>query len=117
MTSLGGYDPTKEGAGDGIGPSDSLFFARNMAVGDSAAGAMMMTHQGLADMADISGGPALAPHHHGSSFGEYHHRPLQQFADVPHHGNASDGTPIDPSLFDQLALEMAKGSAWPGPVT
>lgn len=105
MTSFDGYDPTKEGAGDGIGPFDGPFFAQNMVVGDSA-GATMMTHRGLADMADISGGPALAHlHHHSSSFGEYHHHPpLQQFADFRQHGDATDGTPTDPSLFDQLAL-------------
>lgn len=107
MASFDGYDPTKEGAGDGVGPFDSPFFDRNMVVGDSAGATM--THRGLADMADISGGPALDHlDHHSSSFGEYHHHhpaPLQQFSDfLPQHGDATNGTPINPSPFDQLAL-------------
>jgi len=102
------YDAT-ESAGDGIGPFDDPFLARNAAVGDSAGA--MVTHQSLADVADMAdmanicagGGATLALlSHDGSTLG--HHHPLQPFTNFPQHADAADSIPIDASLFDQLAL-------------
>jgi hypothetical protein len=120
MASLGNYDTTEGADEDGIvDPFGGPFLARD-AVEDSAGA---MVHRGsMADMANSSGRPALSRlHHDGSSFG-YHH-PLQQFTEFPQHVDATDSTPIDPSLSTSWLrpirrlrpLKMPWGSPWPEP--
>ncbi|KAK1833872.1 hypothetical protein QBC39DRAFT_369796 [Podospora conica] len=102
------------GSAPGSGFGSGSYLDANTADVDRAG--TTVTHQSIAGLSHSSavfpGGPGPARLHGGSGSSFGHHQPPQQFSDFSQYPDAVDSAPVDPSLFDQLALASPSAHAW-----